>query len=76
MANGSTSNDGTLALSLSLNTILYILTIKLSSWNYILWKNQIIPFSIIKTFSHINGDSICPSETILVETSLILIHSY
>lgn len=63
MASSST-NDG----NLSLNTILHMLTIKLSSTNYLLWKNQILPLLKYQNlFAHVNGESIRPSETITVE---------
>jgi hypothetical protein len=39
MAASSTSSDGALPMS----TILHMLTIKLSSSNYLLWKNQVVP---------------------------------
>lgn len=64
MANGNTSNDGTH----SLNTILHMLTVKFSSSNYLLWKNQIIPLLKYQDlFAHVIGASTRPSETILIE---------
>lgn len=64
MANGNTSTDGTL----SLNTILHMLTIKLSSSSYLLWKNQIVHLLKYQNlFSHVTSASLRPSETILIE---------
>lgn len=45
-----------------------MIPIKLSSTNYLLWKNQMIPlFSYQKLTSHIDGTSIAPLEQIEVE---------
>lgn len=51
-----------------LSTILHLLTIKLSSNNYHLWKNQIQPLlSYQNLLGHIDGSSFAPSTTITVE---------
>ncbi|KAI3500548.1 hypothetical protein L1887_36372 [Cichorium endivia] len=54
--------------TISLNTLLHLLTIKLSSTNYLLWKNQIHPLlSYQDLLGHIDGSSPSPSPTIEVE---------
>ncbi|KAM0072173.1 hypothetical protein Hdeb2414_s0001g00033441 [Helianthus debilis subsp. tardiflorus] len=57
----SSSNDS----SIPLNTLFHLMTIKLSSTNYLTWRNQILPiFSLQKLSGHINGTSSSPSATI------------
>lgn len=51
-----------------LSTTLHLLTIKLSSTNYLLWKNQIQPLlSYQNLLGHIDGSSLAPPTTITVE---------
>ncbi|KAJ9552360.1 hypothetical protein OSB04_016405 [Centaurea solstitialis] len=64
MAAGDSSKDTTLPLA----TILHMLTIKLSSTNYLLWKNQILPlFSYQKLIGHVDGSLAAPSTTITID---------
>lgn len=51
--------------TLPLATILHLLTIKLSSTNYLLWRNQIVPLLINQQlFSHVDGTAIAPPSTL------------
>lgn len=60
----STSSDA----SLSLNTILHMLTIKLSSTNYLLWKIQIIALlKYHKLFDYVYGATVIPPAIVNVE---------
>ncbi|KAI3719151.1 hypothetical protein L6452_20045 [Arctium lappa] len=62
MASPSFSTDNTLPL----NTLLHMLTIKLSSSNYLLWRNQIIPIlSYQNLLRHVDGSATAPSPTIV-----------
>ena len=64
MAAGGSSTEGTLTL----NTILHMLSIKLSSTNYLLWKNQITPLLKYQNLlGHVDGSSICPSESTTID---------
>ncbi|PWA54489.1 ribonuclease H-like domain-containing protein [Artemisia annua] len=50
--------------NIPLNTIIHMLTIKLGSSNYLLWKNQIIPIlSYQNLLSHVDGTGITPPST-------------
>ncbi|GJV79029.1 zinc finger, CCHC-type containing LTR copia-type gag-polypeptide [Tanacetum coccineum] len=50
---------------LTLNTILHMLTIKLSSSNYLLWRNQVLPLlAYQKLTGYINGSISSPPPTI------------
>ncbi|GKB55220.1 zinc finger, CCHC-type containing LTR copia-type gag-polypeptide [Tanacetum coccineum] len=52
----------------SMNTLLHMITIKLSSTNYLLWRNHMIPiFTYQKLIGHINGTSISPSPKVTIE---------
>ncbi|PWA53009.1 zinc finger, CCHC-type, Gag-polypeptide of LTR copia-type [Artemisia annua] len=52
----------------SMNTLLHMMTIKLSSTNYLLWRNHMLPiFTYQKLIGHIDGTSSSPSPTITVE---------
>ncbi|KAM0033819.1 hypothetical protein Hdeb2414_s0016g00490351 [Helianthus debilis subsp. tardiflorus] len=60
----SSSSDTTLPMA----TILNMITIKLSSTNYLYWKNQILPLlAYQKLVSHVDGSRSPPSSTITVE---------
>ncbi|CAH9069058.1 unnamed protein product [Cuscuta europaea] len=62
------SNDS----SLSLSTILHMLTIKLSSSNFLLWKNQIVPLlSFQKLAGHIDGTTVPPPATVQVDAKTV-----
>ncbi|KAI3514490.1 hypothetical protein L1887_12931 [Cichorium endivia] len=64
----STSQDGTF----SMNTLLHMIPIKLSSTNYLLWRNQMLPlFSYQKLTSHIDGTSVAPPEEIEVDSKIV-----
>ena len=57
---------------LSLSTILHMLTIKLSSSNFLLWKNQIIPLlKFQKLLGHIDGTAVQPPSTIEVDAKAV-----
>ncbi|GJW67898.1 hypothetical protein Tco_0122322 [Tanacetum coccineum] len=50
--------------NIPLNTIIHMLTIKLGSFNYLSWKNQIIPIlSYQNLFNHVDGTGITPPST-------------
>ena len=52
--------------SLPLNTMVHMLTIKLTSSNYLLWKNQFVPLLASQDlFSYLDGSIRAPSTTIL-----------
>ena len=54
--------------SFSLNTLIHMLTIKLNSSNYLLWKNQITPLLLHqKWMSHVDGSSAIPPSTVLID---------
>ncbi|KAJ0781817.1 putative RNA-directed DNA polymerase [Helianthus annuus] len=49
----------------SLNTILHMITIKLSSTNFLLWKAHMLPiFTLTKLMGHIDGTVTKPSPTV------------
>nr|GFB84845.1 zinc finger, CCHC-type, Gag-polypeptide of LTR copia-type [Tanacetum cinerariifolium] len=55
---------------LLLATILHMLTIKLSSSNYLLWRNQVLPLlANQKLTGYINGSIPVPSNTIVTRTT-------
>ncbi|PWA58587.1 zinc finger, CCHC-type, Gag-polypeptide of LTR copia-type [Artemisia annua] len=59
----TTSQDGTFPM----NTLLHMIPIKLSSTNYLIWKNQMLPLlSYQKLTNHIGG-TITLSATIMVD---------
>ncbi|KAI3669704.1 hypothetical protein L6452_41051 [Arctium lappa] len=52
----------------SMTTLLHMITIKLSSSNYLLWRNHMLPiFTYQKLLGHIDGSSSAPSPTITVD---------
>ncbi|KAI3765987.1 hypothetical protein L2E82_16034 [Cichorium intybus] len=60
----STSNEG----PFSMNTLLHMIPIKLSSANYLLWLNQMTPLlSYQKLMDHVIGSSPVPAKTITVD---------
>lgn len=60
MAGSISSSDS----SLSLNTILRMITVKLSSTNYLLWRNQLLTLLAYQKLSgHINCTVAAPSKT-------------
>ncbi|KAJ9544289.1 hypothetical protein OSB04_023996 [Centaurea solstitialis] len=62
------ANDSSKDTTLPLATILHMLTIKLSSTNLLLWKNQILPlFSYQKLIGHVDGSLAAPSTTITID---------
>lgn len=64
MVTGSSSTDG----ALTLNTILHMLTIKLSSINYLLWKNQITPLLRHQhLLDHVDGTTEAPAPEVMLE---------
>lgn len=64
MAGASSSDTSTI----SLQTLLHLLTIKLSSTNYLLWKTQILPIlSYQGLLSHIDGSIFQPHETLCID---------
>ncbi|GJZ09563.1 zinc finger, CCHC-type containing LTR copia-type gag-polypeptide [Tanacetum coccineum] len=64
MVTSSSSSDNLF----SMNTLLHMMTIKLSSTNYLLWRNYMLPiFTYQKLLGHIDGTSSSPSPTITVE---------
>ncbi|GJY58673.1 zinc finger, CCHC-type containing LTR copia-type gag-polypeptide, partial [Tanacetum coccineum] len=55
---------------LPLATILHVLTIKLSSTNYLLWRNQVLPLlGYQKLMGYIDGTIAAPSPTITTGTT-------
>ena len=53
--------------SFSLNTLIHMLTIKLNSSNYLLWKNQITPLLRHQRWiSHVDGSANLPPSKITV----------
>ncbi|GKC23992.1 putative RNA-directed DNA polymerase [Tanacetum coccineum] len=65
MAASSFSSNETL---FSMNTLLHMMIIKLTSNNYLLWRNHMLPiFTYQKQIGHINGTSTTPSSTIIVD---------
>nr|GEX70852.1 putative zinc finger, CCHC-type [Tanacetum cinerariifolium] len=55
---------------LPLATILHMLTIKLYSTNYLLWRNQVLPLlAIQKLTGYIDGSILAPSHTIVTGTT-------
>lgn len=53
--------------SIPLNTLLHMITVKLNSTNYLLWKNQMNPILTYQNlFSHVDGSLPCPPCTITV----------
>nr|GEZ05590.1 zinc finger, CCHC-type, Gag-polypeptide of LTR copia-type [Tanacetum cinerariifolium] len=69
----SSSSDETL---FSMNTLLHMMTIKLTSNNYLLWHNQMLPiFTYQKLIRHIDGTSIAPSSTIVVDGKMVPNHT-
>ena len=55
---------------LPLATILHMLTIKLSSTNYLLWRNQVLPLlAYQKLTGYIDGSIPAPSKTIVTGPS-------
>ncbi|KAJ9546703.1 hypothetical protein OSB04_019246 [Centaurea solstitialis] len=64
MAAASSSQDTTLPM----NTILHLITIRLSSTNYLLWKNQMMPFLNYQLLlGHVDGSSQAPPSQLLVD---------
>lgn len=65
----SSSSDETL---FSMNTLLHMMTIKLTSSNYLLWRNHMLPiFTYQKIFGHIDGTSTTPPSTIVVDGKIV-----
>ncbi|KAK1424394.1 hypothetical protein QVD17_19723 [Tagetes erecta] len=63
MAASSSQTETTLPMA----TVLHMITIKLSSSNYLLWQNQMVPLlSYQQLLDHVDGSSKPPSGTILV----------
>lgn len=59
-------SSSALDATLPMNTLLQMITIKLTSSNYLLWKNQILPmFSYQNLISQIDGSSTPPKPTIV-----------
>ncbi|KAM0058932.1 putative RNA-directed DNA polymerase [Helianthus debilis subsp. tardiflorus] len=57
-------SDGTLPIA----TILHMITLKLSSTNYLYWKNQILPLlSYQKLIGHVDGSIASPPATITTD---------
>lgn len=68
MAASSSDADGPFPM----NALLHMMTIKLSSTNYLLWRNHMLPiFTYQKLLGHIDGTSSSPSPTITVEEKTI-----
>lgn len=64
----ATSNDAPLPL----NTLIHMLTIKLNSTNYLLWKNQMLPILSYQTLlSHVDGSENPPPPTITRENTQV-----
>ena len=64
MSSSSSTTDSTLPMA----AILHMISFKLSSNNYLLWKNHMIPiFTVQKLMGHIDGSSVAPPVTITVE---------
>ena len=58
--------------SFSFNTMIHMVTIKLSSTNYLLWRNQLLPLLHCQNlFSHIDGSATIPPITITPNSSSI-----
>ncbi|RVW98312.1 Retrovirus-related Pol polyprotein from transposon RE1 [Vitis vinifera] len=56
--------------SFSFNTMIHMVTIKLSSTNYLLWQNQLLPFLQCQNLlSHVDGSVAPPPITIAVDSS-------
>ncbi|KAJ9556147.1 hypothetical protein OSB04_010761 [Centaurea solstitialis] len=67
MASPSTNEN-----NIPLNTIIHMLTIKLGSTNYLLWKNQIIPIlSYQNLLNHVDGTGIAPPSTRLEADKIV-----
>nr|KAJ0209912.1 hypothetical protein LSAT_V11C400165660 [Lactuca sativa] len=61
MASTSNTSDSVL----SLNTVMHLITIRLSSSNYLLWKNQLLPLLTYQNLvGHVDGSSLPPAATI------------
>ena len=57
-----------MAAELSMTTLLHMLIIKLTSTNYLMWKNQVYPLlSHQKLLPHVDGTSPSLSQTITVD---------
>lgn len=64
MATGESSSDSKLPLA----TIIHLLTIKLSSSNYFLWRNLFLPCTLLsKPSRHIDGSLITHSKTVITD---------
>ncbi|KAJ9544175.1 hypothetical protein OSB04_023882 [Centaurea solstitialis] len=64
MASPSSSHDN----HLPMQTILHLITIRLSSSNYLLWKNQMTPLLSLQGLSeHVDGSSPIPTTEIIVD---------
>lgn len=56
--------------SIPLSTLLHMLTIKLSSSNYLLWRNQVLPLlSYQNLHGHIDGTNVKPTPTITTDNT-------
>lgn len=69
MTDGSSSDT-----TLSFNTILHMITVKLSPSNYLIWRNQLIPLLAYQKLSyHILGTPPVPPKTIVSTTATPLV---
>ncbi|KAJ0490671.1 putative RNA-directed DNA polymerase [Helianthus annuus] len=65
MAGSSSNSPLSDPINTPLHTLLHLITIKLSSTNYLLWKNQVHPvLSYLNLLSHIDGTSQSPPESV------------
>ncbi|GJT37422.1 putative RNA-directed DNA polymerase [Tanacetum coccineum] len=63
-SSSSNPSDGTLPMA----TILHMISIKLHSNNYLLWRNQMIPLLLYqKLMSHVDGSAASPSTMIIAD---------
>ncbi|KAF5788268.1 putative RNA-directed DNA polymerase [Helianthus annuus] len=67
--NASSSSSTTIETKLPMATILHMLTIKLSSTNYLYWQNQLLPLlANQELLGHVDGSISPPSKSITVDS--------
>lgn len=58
--------------TLSMNTLLHLIIIRLSSNNYLLWVNQMTPLlNYQQLLAHVDGSSTAPSSHLLVDNKQV-----
>lgn len=59
--------------SIPLNTLMHMITVKLNSTNYLLWKHQMHPILTYQDlFYHVDGFLPCPPSTITVAEKVVV----